>query len=625
MALLMDGEENPKTGEDTPTTTAILKDGEDNPKTGENNPMTTAILKVTSTIKEIIQRGKAERGKLIERNKKRRPRKQNKRKTRSDGGRKGDDNYSRSGERSTSKDVLEPQHRNEPSNRNTAKDGGRNEVSISTLEQGPLPKCPKTISFGTLDPMVKPQPLNNPPLIENNTKNNDPPMVKSVVIPMSKDEEQLMCSKWEHCVIVRLWGKILDQNTLMRKLENTWKLKLTPRLLNIGLGFFVISFGCVEDRWKALLHGITFIDGHFLSVRPWLPRFIPMIALSEAVSPVWIKIDSLLIEFFEKSMLVKIGICLGDFVGIDHPTHNLELARYARICVILDLNNPPPPNLSIGGFLQSFTIEGTSGFCQGCGKICHSSAACPRQQTTPIIPFPVGEDDWVTVNRRKGRKPAENRTNSKFENFNPDPNGPGILGPNPLGSGSQANSSKSPTIHKDTSPTKPAHLQGKGIDTFSKIKSKSTSTTPPTDPLANSSVLPAGSKATPLPRLNISQIRQSLAEIIPESSAPLSRKGKMPISPTPIPPSYSEAPIHLQPPNALTCGNPRTPKTSTEEKTALKENVETQSKLERTTPPTLVQKNHPLPTFRAETIPASLALPQASSGLENPRDEPEPK
>ncbi|KAF7837230.1 uncharacterized protein G2W53_005712 [Senna tora] len=594
-------------------------------KAGEHTPTTTAILKVTSTMKEIIQRGKVERGKLIARN---RVSEIGQEMITAHALEKGQhqkmswaDEVEES-ERSSQLLKQDPQHRNEPSNGSTAKDGGRKEVSISTLEPEPLPK---TISFGTLDPMVRPQPPNNPPLLGNNTTSNELPLVKSVVIPMSKNEEQLMCSKWEHCIIVQLWGKILDQNTLMRKLENIWKLKLTPCLLNIGLGFFVTSFGCVEDRWKALLHGITFIDGHFLSVRPWLPRFIPMIALTEAVSPVWIKLDCLPIEFFEKSMLVKIGNCLGEFIGIDHPTHNLELARYARICVVLDLNNPPPPNLSIGGFLQSFTIEGTSGFCQGCGKISHSSAACPRQQITPMTHFPAVEDDWVTVKRQKGRKPVGTQTNSKFENSNPDPNGPGILGPNPLGSGPQANASNSPTTHKDTSPAKPVHLQGKGKDKFSKAKSKSTSSTSPTDPLASSSVFLAGSKTTPLPRLNLSQIRQSLAEIIPESSAPLNGKGKMPIAATPIPPSYSEAPIHLQAPNTLTCGNPRTTKILTEEKTTLRENAETQSKLERATSPSPVQKNHPLPTFGAETNQASLASPQTSSGPENPRDEPEPK
>ncbi|KAF7844395.1 reverse transcriptase [Senna tora] len=278
----------------------------------------------------------------------------------------------------------------------------------------PVKGCP--ISFGTVKHMEKVNQVSN--VIFNLCANHDsegkpPPLEVEIPIPkISIDflagEKEMIAKPWENALIIRLWGKVLDQAGLSHKISEIWKLKLVPQLINIGLGFFVVIPGCAEDKWKALLAGITFIDGHFLYVKPWIPCFNPSNALQEVFSPVWIKMNNLPIEFFNPKVLVRIGNAVGSFLGMDEPTHSLTLARYARICVLIDLRKQIPPFIELNSFTQELIVEGGSGFCLECGCSNHSTASCRRKEVKEqgILNSNLESSDegWQMVtNRRRGK------------------------------------------------------------------------------------------------------------------------------------------------------------------------------------------------------------------------------
>ncbi|KAF7841163.1 reverse transcriptase [Senna tora] len=260
-------------------------------------------------------------------------------------------------------------------------------------------------------------------------------------IPISPEEINQAKSIWETSVIVRLVGCFIEQTSLTSKLMYTWKLNSEPSLLNIGSGFFIVRFGCLEDRWKALLHGPTIINGHFLALDFWRQGFNGTTTQKFLHSPVWIKLEGLPIEFFDPRILIRIGNSIGTFIGIDGCTHNLSIAKHARICVMLDMAKIPPPCISIGKYNQPIIIEKISNICILCGGANHSQSACKGKQALIPSPIQVAEDhrkeeQWQVVRRRKPQRSnatasatvtwnkRENNSNSnkKLESTLPNPN-----------------------------------------------------------------------------------------------------------------------------------------------------------------------------------------------------------
>lgn len=229
-------------------------------------------------------------------------------------------------------------------------------------------------------------------------------------VTFSADENKDFCSPWNESVIISLKGLFIDQSSLASKINSLWKLKSPPKLLNLGLGFFLVAFACLEDRWKAILGGPYAIDGHFLSLQLWKPKFDVRVAASEIISPVWIRIDNLPVEFYNHKALSSIGNSLGSFKGIGPSTFNLTCMSFAKICVIMDLSFPLSDSVVVDGISLPISFEGNIGFCSNCGAINHSVSTCPSMSSPPRATSashdPPSAAAWVTV-RKKGRGKAK--------------------------------------------------------------------------------------------------------------------------------------------------------------------------------------------------------------------------
>ncbi|KAF7818437.1 reverse transcriptase [Senna tora] len=274
------------------------------------------------------------------------------------------------------------------------------------------------ICFGSIEQI--PQGINKIRLPNSPTPSQN---AKFPAIQLSTEEIRHAHDYWASSIIVRLIGCWIDQPTLSNKLFFTWKLKTEPILLNIGSGFFIVRFGCVEDRWKALLHGPTFINGHFLALNFWKDGFSASSVITFSNSLVWIKLEGLPIELFDPNILVRIGNAIGSFIGIDGNTHTMAVAKHAKICVLLDLSEEIPSHISIGNFLQPVTIEGISSICLTCGGANHAQLTCKGKK--PLLPTPqppfddAGKDNqWQVVSRRKKSITAKGKEREQNSNLN---------------------------------------------------------------------------------------------------------------------------------------------------------------------------------------------------------------
>lgn len=123
----------------------------------------------------------------------------------------------------------------------------------------------------------------------------------------------------------------MDATSIAQKLEKNWKTNGEVRLLHLGYSFFLTTFARPDDKWKALLFGPCRLFGFFVSIRPWVPKFNPSLHTTEALPPVWIKLEGLPLEYFDRRLLVEIGNFLGEFLGMDSTTLNLAKASFAHL------------------------------------------------------------------------------------------------------------------------------------------------------------------------------------------------------------------------------------------------------------------------------------------------------
>ncbi|XP_070020711.1 uncharacterized protein At4g02000-like [Nicotiana sylvestris] len=83
---------------------------------------------------------------------------------------------------------------------------------------------------------------------------------------------------------------------------------------------------------KALQQVPWFINGHYLSVRRWEPNFVAS-KTKELYSVVWVRLPQLPTEFYDGTVLGRIGNSIGKLLRIDVCTSSTTRERYGRLCV----------------------------------------------------------------------------------------------------------------------------------------------------------------------------------------------------------------------------------------------------------------------------------------------------
>ncbi|KAH1047443.1 hypothetical protein J1N35_038227 [Gossypium stocksii] len=77
-----------------------------------------------------------------------------------------------------------------------------------------------------------------------------------ISITLSSDEKDRIRLKWDRILIIKLWN-------LSGELQ----------LIDLDSGFFVVQFSCFDDFEKVLKGGPWFVNGHFVTMRRWNPKF----------------------------------------------------------------------------------------------------------------------------------------------------------------------------------------------------------------------------------------------------------------------------------------------------------------------------------------------------------------
>nr|POF24341.1 hypothetical protein CFP56_27537 [Quercus suber] len=197
-----------------------------------------------------------------------------------------------------------------------------------------------------------------------------------VPIKLTRETKIRIRGPWTKAIFVKLVGRTVGFNYIQTKLTQLWKPSGRMDCVNLGYGFFLIRFYAKEDLDFVLQRGPWFIGDHFLSLRPWEPFFKPSTASVSTIA-VWVRLNELPFELYDREVLRQIGEAIGRVLRIDTHTAMEDRGEYARLCVQVDMNKPLVNTVAIGRFEQLVTYEGVQSLCFACGRVGHRKEVCP--------------------------------------------------------------------------------------------------------------------------------------------------------------------------------------------------------------------------------------------------------
>lgn len=114
---------------------------------------------------------------------------------------------------------------------------------------------------------------------------------------MTRQEKIDARKPWRTSLIIKLIGRKIGYQFLLRRLQTMWRIKSPFMLIDLPCDFFIVRFTSKEEYCKALLTGPWMIDDHYLHVQQWKPNFIAEEAIITHL-PVWIRFPKLPVEYF---------------------------------------------------------------------------------------------------------------------------------------------------------------------------------------------------------------------------------------------------------------------------------------------------------------------------------------
>ena len=85
----------------------------------------------------------------------------------------------------------------------------------------------------------------------------------------------------------------------------------------------------------------------------------------------WIRLPDLPIEFYDPTILKKIGSTIGPMLRIDSHTINRERGRFTKLCIQINIDKPLIKCVKVGKMTQAVQYEGINSLWFACGRIDH--------------------------------------------------------------------------------------------------------------------------------------------------------------------------------------------------------------------------------------------------------------
>ncbi|CAN1812759.1 hypothetical protein LINPERHAP1_LOCUS26628 [Linum perenne] len=195
-------------------------------------------------------------------------------------------------------------------------------------------------------------------------------------IIFSEEEITQFYKPWSKALVVKVLEKSFSYPVIRRRLEFLWAKSGQIQVADLSNDFFLVRFSDGEDYQRAAFKGPC------------------------------------------QTAVTRIGNQIGRTVRLDLATAEGARARYARVCVEVDLSKPLLGKYMIGDRVFYVEYESLENLCYTCGMYGHKMDAChpatePEEQAsvaaaTSVQVQPSTEEgdtgSWMTVTRRNRKK-----------------------------------------------------------------------------------------------------------------------------------------------------------------------------------------------------------------------------
>lgn len=106
-------------------------------------------------------------------------------------------------------------------------------------------------------------------------------------------------------------------------------------------------------------------------------------------TPVWVRLSNIPVNFYHMSILMGIARGLGNPIKVDLTTLNFERARFARVCVEVNLKKLLKGTVMVNGERYFVAYEGLPNICSGCGLYGHLIHNCPKRCQEVAVRLPA--------------------------------------------------------------------------------------------------------------------------------------------------------------------------------------------------------------------------------------------
>lgn len=245
------------------------------------------------------------------------------------------------------------------------------------------------------------------------------------VVTIGQEVLEVMNGLYRQCLIVKVLGRHIPIAVMNRKLRELWKPEGGIAVLDLPRQFFMIRFDVESDFLAAVTGGPWKVFGSVLLVQAWSPTFDPSRDESETM-PVWVRISNLPVNFYHRAILMGIGQGLGRAIRVDSTTLRVERAKFARVCVEINLKKPLKGTIVVNGGRYLVSYEGLANICPTCGVLGHLVGDCPKRNSTQLVHRTTHESglsltsgdlslDGFKEVRRSGRKLGNAATKVVFK------------------------------------------------------------------------------------------------------------------------------------------------------------------------------------------------------------------
>ncbi|XP_031131947.1 uncharacterized protein LOC116033335 [Ipomoea triloba] len=223
---------------------------------------------------------------------------------------------------------------------------------------------------------------------------------------------------WIQSLIIKLWGKTVGYNYLLRKLKSMWRINAHFDLVTLENDYFLVRFSSVSDYAFAKQEGPWMILDHYLVVKEWSPNFDPTTDKTENLL-VWVRFPCLPIEYFNFRFLEKVGKKIGRPIKADMNTSTGSRGRFARILVEVDISKPLLSKFKLKKRIRIIEYEGLHLVCFRCGIYGRRKETCPTKNKNPEAYGEEGRQCGTSGNKPAGKETVWKTTDSSHADNTP--------------------------------------------------------------------------------------------------------------------------------------------------------------------------------------------------------------